>query len=196
MAVVGGAQGVVHEAEAAPVTPAAPAMLPPAPIITSAPASPAATTAVTVPAGALNKASCWGGREDGPAAGMVAGVGSMVQKELGHATCFSHTMRQTCPSPFHPKRSPAPIRINPTPILPPLLPTAGTTALATTPVAAATGAHPAEAAAARLVRTGARPGRIGEGASVVGGAKGAAHEAEEALGEVWWFGAAAFGQHH
>lgn len=54
LAVVGGAQGVVHEAEAAPVTPAAPAMLPPAPIITSAPASPAATTAATVPAGALN----------------------------------------------------------------------------------------------------------------------------------------------
>lgn len=58
-------------------------------------------------------------------------------------------------------------------------------AAAATPVALPSGAHPAEAAAARLVETGARPGRIGEGAAVVGGGAGAAKEAEAALGEVW-----------
>ena len=45
------------------------------------------------------------------------------------------------------------------------------------------GAHHTEAAAARLVETGARPGRIVEGEAVVGGAAGAAKEAEAALGE-------------
>ncbi len=56
-------------------------------------------------------------------------------------------------------------------------------AAAATPVALPSGAHHTEAAAARLVETGARPGRIVEGAAVVGGAAGAAKEAEAALGE-------------
>ena len=65
--------------------------------------------------------------------------------------------------------------------------TAAAMPVAAAPAAAVpTGAHPAEAAATRLVQTGARPGRIGEGAAAVGGVAGAAHEAKEKIGGQGW----------
>ena len=96
-------------------------------------------------------------------------------------------------STFHPGAVPAPISeafppsLAPSGAITPVAAAPGAAApvaaVATTPVAVAASAHPAEAAATRLVQRGAHPGRIGEGAAVVGGATGAAREAEVALGE-------------
>ncbi|PRW33281.1 hypothetical protein C2E21_7813 [Chlorella sorokiniana] len=160
------AQGA-PEPLAAPATPAATAKLPAAPvaIATTAPATPTVSTAAmpaTAATGA-HPAEAAAARlvETGAHPGRI-GEGAAV---VGGTTAPAMRTISTAATP-------------PTGAAATIVPVA----VATTPMAAATGAHPAEAAAARLVETGARPGRIGEGAAVVGGAAGAAQEAESALG--------------
>ena len=119
-AVEGGAKGAAHEAAAAPATPAATTMLPPASIVTTAPASPTSTTAATVPAGALNKASCWVGGVTDLLQAWWQGRGQCCRRSWG----MLHSFRMECAkSAFHLSAQGALLRpgIDPAARLPPLL---------------------------------------------------------------------------